>query len=135
MNDVLTGLMFSREQYQALVQVCGDASALPDWAAWNKFQIQAAGRALKQGRWPRPWSVDLDDFISWCERVGFAPCLEALIAYVGVQQGEDGTSLYATEIESDVSPQGSNCVPETPVAAPAISHIPHERHSARSRTR
>ena len=118
MNDMLTGLMFSREQYQALVQVCGDASALPDWAAWNKFQIQAAGRALKRGRWPQPWTLDFDDFISWCERVGFAPCLEALIGYVGVQQGVDGTLLYATGIESDDSPNGSYCVPEAPETPP-----------------
>lgn len=87
MDDVLTGLKLSRADYQVLEEACGAPSALPGWAAWNKFQIQAAGRALKRGEWPEPWTLDMGEFLGWCRRVGFSPCMEGLKVYADVRCG------------------------------------------------
>lgn len=86
-DDALTGLTFSRDGYLALVSSCAMPSALPDWGAWNKLQIRAAGRALKRGESPQPWTIELRDFLGWCERAGIAPCLEGLERYAAMRAG------------------------------------------------
>lgn len=82
MLEPLTGLMLSKEQYEALSsQDVSREPLFPSWIEWNKFQMRAAGAALKRGFIPQPWTIDIDAFHVWCARMATTPCLDELRIY------------------------------------------------------
>jgi hypothetical protein len=79
MLDPLAGLMLTKAQYASLASLeAYREPRFPSWIDWNKLQMRAAGTVLKAGGRLEPWTIDIEAFYQWCERVGTTPCIDEL---------------------------------------------------------
>lgn len=88
MKDALAGLLLTKGQYKTLVDSCVFQTEFPSWRDWNKHQIRFAAAPERVGGYPSQWTINVDDFVAWCHRVGTVACLDSLCAYCLHLQGQ-----------------------------------------------
>jgi hypothetical protein len=80
-EEPLMGLLLTKAQYVSMSIETHREPLFPSWPEWNKFQMRAAGAALKKGKMPQPWTIDVNAFFAWCASVSAPPSVDELRTY------------------------------------------------------
>lgn len=83
MERDLAGACLSPGDFRRLAAACQlDVHFPKDFQTWTAL-VDAGTRALaEQGAQVSEIPLNVDDFVSWCQRVDVTPCLDALRAYL-----------------------------------------------------
>lgn len=104
MERDFAGVRVNPEAHRELATACGWDSRFPSaYADWLKLVAAGTQHAAQEGRVVDELVLDVQDFVTWCQRVAVLPGYDALRAYLILLRG--GSSVLPGRASDPTKPQ------------------------------